>query len=114
MYGSNGWHGGQVRPHAIYFGAGGSLFVRPISWRYWRQSAAYGRGTRWANNCVPDCARGAFSKLPASLMIWRVRWHNHRRYFSRMTVRWTTRDGAHHMYVYRWGILDGGTVPFWH
>lgn len=114
MYGSDGWQHGATRPASVYFGAGGGLFVRPLHWHSWGTSAAYGRGTRWADDCLPTCARGAYQKSPASLRLWRVRWHGHQRYFSRMTVRWTTPGGARHQASYRWGNPYGGAVPFWY
>jgi hypothetical protein len=114
MSGSIGWHDTYVRPQAIYFGAGGNLFVRPVHWRSWTQVSAYGQGTRWANQCIPTCAQGTYLKSPASLTMWRVRWHHHRRYFSRMTMRWTTGNGVRHLHLYRWGNPDGGTIPFWY
>jgi hypothetical protein len=77
-------------------------------------TSAYGRGTRWANRCIPTCAQGTFQKSPASITLWRVRRHDHHRYFSRMTWRWTTRYGVHHKCIYRWGNPYGGTVPFWY
>jgi hypothetical protein len=114
MYGSGGWQDGRARPAAVYFGTGGSLFIRPVHWRSWTINSAYGRGTRWADNCVPTCAGGTYQRSPASLRLWRVRRHGHQRYFSRMTVRWTTSGGVRHQVLYRWGNPYGGTVPLWY
>jgi hypothetical protein len=93
----------SVRPSAIYWGSGGQLFVKGLSWHYWNGTSAYGRGTRWRNTCVPTCSAGNYVKSPASVTFWRTRWHNGRRYWTRLTLRWTTRDGIHHKHLYRYG-----------
>jgi hypothetical protein len=107
------WHNPSVRPPSVWFGADGGLSVRSMRWHYWDRASAYGRGTRWANKCVPSCAAGNYNKAPASLTMWRVRWHNGQRFFSRMTMRWTTRNGARHKQVYSYSKA-GGTELFWH
>ena len=46
----------QVRPPAFVLACGdGNTFLKGMHWPTW-QSAAYGTGTLWANDCVPDCA----------------------------------------------------------
>jgi hypothetical protein len=90
----------QIRPSAIYWGSGGSLFVKGLNWHYWTNTSAYGRGTRWSNTCVPNCGAGNYIKSPASITFWRTRWHSGHRYWTRLTLRWTTRDGVRHKHVY--------------
>jgi hypothetical protein len=117
MYGSDGggsasWSQGKVRPKAIYFGSGGDLFVKPLTWAKWG-TYAWARGIRWRNMCSPTCVRGTFKKSPASVTLWRVRAHKGHLYYSRMTLCWRTRTGAHKT-IYSYSTLPGGTSPFWH
>jgi len=119
IYGANpygavpSWHEPKVKPPYIVFGVDAGLMVRSLSWQYWNKASAYGRGTRWYNTCVPYCAAGNYWKSPASLTMWRVRWHSGQRYFTRMTMRWTTRNGVHHKHIYSYSRA-GGTDRFWH
>ncbi len=116
MYGSDGggppgWSHGKVRPGAIYFGAGGDLFVRPLKWAKWG-SYARARGTRRQNSCVPTCSRGTFINSQASVTLWRVRTHKGHLYYSRMTLSWT-HNGSHKV-SYSYSTPPGATSPFWH
>ena len=114
-YGAVGsWQEPAVRPPSVSFGTDGGLSVRSLNWSYWNTASAYGRGTRWANTCIPTCSAGNYWKSPASLTMWRVLWHNGQRYFTRMTMRWTTRNGVRHKQVYSYGTYGTGTVRFWH
>jgi hypothetical protein len=110
--GHSGWHGGQIRPHAIYFGAGGSLLVRDITWVRWRDGSAAGRGTRLADNCIPNCAAGTYANSSASLTLWRVRDRAGQRYFSRMTISWTSR-GRQYDTVFSFAPVAASSTPFW-
>ncbi|MGN6173061.1 MAG: hypothetical protein ACTHPS_08930 [Streptosporangiaceae bacterium] len=92
----------QIRPTAVYWGAGGSLFVKGLNWHYWDNGSAYGRGTRYRNTCNPNCGAGNYLKSPASITFWRTRWHNGHRYYTRLTLRWHTRDGVHRKHIYRY------------
>jgi hypothetical protein len=107
------WHEPTVRPPSAAFGTDGVLWVRSLRWHYWNKASAYARGTRWADNCIPNCAQGTYKKSPASLTMWRVRWHSGQRYFTRMTMRWTTRDGVRHKRIFSYSRA-GGTDLFWH
>jgi hypothetical protein len=112
--GHEGWAHGEVRPRAVYFGAGGSLFVRGLSWASWNQAGASGRGIRWADSCVPDCAAGSYARSSATITLWRVRDHDGRPFFSRMTIIWSV-DGALRRQSFRWSTGTGSSaVPFWH
>jgi hypothetical protein len=111
--GSSGWTHGKVKPNAIYFGTGGNLLVRALRWVSWTQKAAAGRGVRWLDRCVPNCAAGGYYKVPAKMSLSRVRIKDGVRYFSRMILRWSN-EGRKYKSVYNWspGPLPG-TPPFW-
>ncbi len=111
--GSSGWSHRVVKPDAIYFGAGGSLLVRDLTWASWTQNAAVGRGVRWSDSCVPTCAAGRYAKVPAEMSLSRVRQRDGVSYFSRMTLQWTV-DGKQHKSSYGWsrGAMPGAP-PFW-
>jgi hypothetical protein len=111
--GNSGWTHGLVKPRAIYFGAGGSLLVRDLTWASWTQKAAVGRGVRWSDSCVPTCAAGRYAKVPAEMSLSRVRQRDGVSYFSRMTLQWTI-GGRHYKTSYGWsrGALRG-SPPFW-
>lgn len=116
VYGSNGsagWSHPAVKPSAFYIAGDGTLFVRPLSWSSWVSSSAYGRGTRWWDTCVPNCAQGTYWKSPASITLWGVASHNGVAYFSHLTLRWTTRNGVRHKQKYMWSTLPGATIPGW-
>jgi|RhiMetdeSRZDD1v2_1073273.scaffolds.fasta_scaffold120662_3 hypothetical protein len=107
------WHNPSIRPPYVNFGTDSSLEYRSMSWWHWNNTSAYGRGTRWSNTCNPTCAAGNYAKHPGSITLWRVRWHNGHRYYTRMTLRWTTRHGTvHHKVIYSYRT-HGGTVLFW-
>jgi hypothetical protein len=111
--GSSGWSHGQVRPPAIYFGAGGNLLVRGLSWVSWTRKAAVARGARWWDSCLPTCAAGKYIKIPAIMSLSRVRIRHGISYFTRLILQWTI-SGRHYKSVYRWShgpILDA--PPFW-
>lgn len=111
--GGSGWSHGKVKPHAIYFGVGGNLLVRGLSWVSWTGKAAMGRGVRWSDSCVPDCAAGTYFKVTVQMSLWRVRIRDGARYFSRMTLRWVI-DGRKYKSVYAWrpsAVI--GAAPFW-
>lgn len=112
--GHQGWAHGAVRPHALYLGAGGSLFVRRVRWIGWSQAGARGSGTRWADNCVPSCAAGSFARSAATITLSRVRTHHGQRYFSRMRIAWRA-GGKPHQQTFRWSAGTGASAaPFWH
>jgi len=112
--GHEGWAGSEVRPRAVYFGAGGSLFVRGLSWASWSQADARGRGIRWADSCVPDCAAGSYVRSAAKITLWRVRDRDGQPFFSAMTIVWSA-DGTSHRHTFLWSRGTGtSAVPFWH
>jgi hypothetical protein len=111
--GHAGWRGGQIRPHAIAFGAGGSLLARQLSWTSWKRSGARGHGTVLVNTCSPNCAQGSYSRSAATLVLSAPRRHDGHAYFSKLVMTWT-QNGRAQSDTYRWSIYPGGSVPFWH
>ena len=111
--GGSGWTHGKVKPHAIYFGAGGNLLVRGLRWVNWTRRAAVGRGVRWLDSCAPSCASGTYSKVAVEMSLSRVRIRDGVSYFSRMILRWTI-DGSRYKSVYEWVRGPArGAPPFW-
>jgi hypothetical protein len=111
--GGSGWQGGQVRPHAIAFGAGGSLFVRQVTWSIWKSGVARGRGVVWVNDCSPSCAQGSYTESMATLSLSAARTHDGHAYFAKLVMTWS-QDGRLQSDTYRWSTSPGGTLPFWH
>src|SRR5215469_8751559 len=56
----SGFTSPHIRPSAVYWGTGGSLFIKSLNWHYWTNASAYGRGTRWSNTCDPNCGAGNY------------------------------------------------------
>ena len=112
--GHQGWAHGLIRPRNVYFGAGGSLFVRNLTWSSWNQARARGRGIRWADSCNPNCATGSYVKSAATVTLRQVRRHHGQPYFSRMTLVW--RAGSRlHKQIFRWSAdTRFSAEPFWH
>ncbi len=111
--GHSGWHGGQIRPHAIAFGAGGSLLARRVSWTTWKRSVARGHGTVLVDNCSPNCAQGNYARSAATLTLSAPRRRDGHAYFSKLVMTWT-QGGLAQSETFRWSVYQGGSVPFWH
>ena len=59
-----------VRPSMIYIACGtGNVSVSHISWSSWGALGAIGTGTFNVNDCLPNCAEGTFSSVPASVSL---------------------------------------------
>src|SRR6201996_2502031 len=58
-----------TRPSAIQFSADGGDVVTGISWSSWGSRTATGHGTVGWDNCVPNCAEGRTSYVPASITL---------------------------------------------
>jgi hypothetical protein len=111
--GASGWQHAKIKPHSIYFGAGGSLLVRGAKWISWTQVGAIGEGVRWADTCTPNCAAGSYDKTRAVLTLSRVRSHRGVRYFTRLTMIWTE-NGTREKLNFRWHRSTvPGVQPFW-
>lgn len=111
--GGSGWTHGKIKPRAIYFGVGGNLLVRGLSWITWTRTGAVARGVRWLDRCVPNCAAGTYFKVPVEMSLSRVRIRDGISYFSRMTLQWTIGDKKYKS-VYGWSRNRvPGAPPFW-
>jgi hypothetical protein len=82
-----------VRPATITPSGDGTFNIGdlggPIHWRVWSARRAYGLGTVWIDNGIPNEALGTFFGHPGSVTALRVRGG----LFTRMTVRWL--DSGH-------------------
>jgi hypothetical protein len=97
-------HGYAVRPPSIYYTGDGTGIIgrlpggyravgrRPggIKWEKWNGGYAFGAGTVWLKNCVPDCADSLFRRYAVRVTATRVR-HGH---FTRMTLRYRYNGSA--------------------
>jgi hypothetical protein len=83
-----------VKPKEIVFTcADGGISVQKITWRYWNDNRARGRGTLVWNTCLPtDCADGIVQKYKARLVLDRVASGPGVTVFSRMKLTFT--DGG--------------------
>jgi surface antigen len=88
---------------AMYAGGGGPTSwpyrptFRPIRWSSWTTVGAQGTGVWWMNNCLPDCASGAFTSEPIRLRAWAPDGG----FFARLTV--TAPNGS-----FTLGVIDHG------
>jgi len=89
-----------IRP-AMVIPVGDSSFVigrlfktgrgQAISWPLWSAAKAFGVGTVWIDNGIPNEAQGTFHGYPGSIDARRSRGGH----FTRMTVSWTQGGRAH-------------------
>ncbi len=85
----DGWHGGQVRPAAIYVGQGGSPYVKALRWPSWTAAGAQANGYLYMQKpgCVLPTYQCPYQRFRVQVQLSRVQTHNGTRYYSRM--RWT-------------------------
>jgi len=69
----------------------GTQHGHDIRWRVWSASKAYGTGTVWIDNGIPNAAQGTFHGYRGSISASRVRGGR----FTRMTVRWQQNGRTH-------------------
>jgi hypothetical protein len=60
-----------------------------LHWTTWNRSVGRATGSDWHNNCIPDCAHGAFSAYPVEARISPLRWVDGYLVFTRLTVTYT-------------------------
>jgi len=68
--------------------ADGNAYLSGLRWTSWR-GVAFGQGTEYVNDCVPDCVGGRFYHYPVLITLWRAQarpGHPSQRYFSRLTL----------------------------
>jgi hypothetical protein len=58
-----------TRPSAIQFSVDGGDVVTGIQWSSWGHQTATGRGTVGRDNCIPNCAEGRTSYVPARITL---------------------------------------------
>jgi hypothetical protein len=79
---------GQVRPsNFIFTCADANSGLTRMQWPTWG-SSAYGTGTYFQNDCVPNCAEGKMFYFPTVVVLWRPQPLPHSpavQYFTRMT-----------------------------
>lgn len=79
----------------VYSGDGSALLAGSgtirsrLHWTKWNRSGARATGSDWHDNCIPDCARGAYSAYPVKLRAYRPRWIEGYLVFTRVTVTYT-------------------------
>jgi hypothetical protein len=96
-----GWHGGQVRPAAIYVGQGGSPYVTGLRWLSWTSAGAHATG--YLHRQQPGCGRPVYQcpyrRFRVRVQLSRPATHGGTRFFARM--RWAY-SSEHVRYVIRW------------
>jgi hypothetical protein len=109
--GASGWQHPGIQPPSVNFGAGGSLLIRGLRWASWGHEQAIAHGSRWADNCVPNCAQGKYAKVPAELTLSGVRLHDGVRYYSKLTTHWKV-NGQPVTNVFTWapGSASGASA----
>ncbi len=66
----------KYEPAGLLMSGDGSLYAEDLRWSGWGTATTTGHGIAEANNCQPDCAEGAFSAHPVTIVLSRpVRWH---------------------------------------
>jgi hypothetical protein len=91
VYGPAGCEDERIRPSTIVIACGdGNFFIKGIRWQRWRDHLAKGRGTAYANDCIPFCAAGHFHKYRIRLALSRPRWcaTTERFKFARLDLRY--------------------------
>lgn len=58
-----------IRPESIASGGSADPAIVSITWTYWSTSGALGHGLQVLDNCTPDCASGAITKVPATVVL---------------------------------------------
>ena len=89
----------EVRPRQFTLTcADGNDLLTGLAWASWR-SVAFGTGTEYVNDCLPNCAEGHFHRYPVLVDLWRAEQrpgHPGERYFSRLTEVYTGPRPAHY------------------
>ena len=112
-----GWSNPAVRPAWVIIGQGGSPMAHTWHWNTWNSQVARSTGTLWTDNCIPNCAYGKESYHKLYVTLSGVKYRNGRPYYSVMT--WYTPGYRIRPYktstaALHFGVLPGGTMPFWH
>jgi hypothetical protein len=104
-----------LRPATVIPSGDGSFLIgklysthrgHAIRWLRWSTRKAYGLGTVWIDNGIPDEARGTFYGYAGSIAATRVRGGR----YTRMTVRWK-QNGRRHRETLK--LTHAGSGWFW-
>lgn len=60
------------RPHSFLLSADGTFGVGKVQWKSYGGGAATASGRAFANDCIPNCAAGHFSRPPATLRLSKI------------------------------------------
>jgi type IV secretory pathway VirB3-like protein len=60
----------RIRPSAVSFVADGTENVTGLHWRGWGTGVARADGTDHIVQCVPNCAEGSTTLVPAHITLW--------------------------------------------
>jgi hypothetical protein len=101
-----GWHGGQVKPAAIYVGEGGAPYVKALKWPGWTAAGAHANGELLMQK--PGCALPAYQcpyqRFRVKVQLSLVEARDGVRYYSRMSWTYISNHGQH---VIRWKTSKG-------
>jgi hypothetical protein len=88
---------GRVKPATIVLACGdGNAQAVNLTWLKWGARLASARGDLTQNDCTPDCADGVFHTFPAQFTLSETVPADGRRYFTRVTVRFTDQEPSGH------------------
>jgi hypothetical protein len=105
-----------IRPATVIPSGDGTFLIgnlythrgHPIHWRVWSARKAYGVGTVWIDNGIPNEALGTFYGYHGSVTATRVRGGR----YTRMTVRWK-QNGRTHREALKLAHAFVGSGWFW-
>jgi len=108
----------QIFPNLVSFTGDGTGYVAgrissprhrdrgAIRWLRWSPRFALGRGWVWANDCIPYCATGDFTRHRGTIKARRVR----RNRYTRLIVRYHYKG---RLVIDRRSLGGGGRYPHW-
>jgi hypothetical protein len=62
-----------IKPKVIGFSGDGGNIVTELRWKRWNQTTAVGHGTSDLQGCVPNCAQGSETPVPATVTLSKPR-----------------------------------------
>jgi hypothetical protein len=62
-----------IKPHVIGFSGDGGNIVTELKWKRWNHTTAVGHGTSDIQGCVPNCAQGSETPVPATVTLSKPR-----------------------------------------
>ena len=58
-----------MKPKEIDFSGDSGNVVQSLTWSTWSASGATGNGTSYVDDCIPSCAQGQTSLVPATIAL---------------------------------------------